>query len=674
MAVLSLTLASQKTYAHDMQEIVVTADKFSISSDDAEMAKEKLKKIAGSTHVIEKKDFEQSKALTIKDMTDYTAGVYAQSRTNQEARLSIRGSGLSRNFHLRGLNFYQDGIPLNMADGSADFQNIDPLAYDHIEVLKGGNATQMGTASLGGAMNFVTPTGYNSDKLSLRAEGGSYGMYRTGISSGQVHGDNDYYFNLNRASSDGYREQSALENTMLNMNIGHKLRDDLETRIYFTYADVNQELSGNLTKQQLKDNPKSANGFSKMMNYQRDYKSYRVANKTSYVKDNFEINGGVYAERKDLYHPIFQLIDQENHNFGSFINATFDTEIAGYRNEVFLGNVMTVGYNDSQRFISNAGGYGAKSYAQNETAKTATFYAENRFYPQDDLALIAGSQFLYTTRDVNDKFLSNGDQSGHKDYSGISPKIGVLWDVTPQIQTFANMSMAYEPPTFSEVTQTSLMVSGLADIEAQKSTTLEIGTRGDYHNFGWDASIYHAWLKDEIMLYQVGMMGMSAANNADKSYHQGFEFSGHGTLAENLLTGEDNLETRLAYTYSNFHFDGDSVYGDNAIPGMPKHYIRTELRYNHPIGAYLAPNIEYVPQGYYVDMANTEKSDSYVAFGLRTGYDVNEKLSLFLDARNLADKRYAEIADVVTTFSPANSAIYSPAIGRSFFAGLQAKF
>ena len=98
-------------------------------------------------------------ANTIKDILDYVPGVFAQPKWGDDTRLSIRGSGLSRNFHLRGVQLYMDGIPINTADGYGDFQEIDPTAYKYVAVYKGANALQFGANSLGGAINFVTPTG-----------------------------------------------------------------------------------------------------------------------------------------------------------------------------------------------------------------------------------------------------------------------------------------------------------------------------------------------------------------------------------------------------------------------------------------------------------------------------------------------------------------------------------
>ena len=98
-------------------------------------------------------------ANTIKDILDYVPGVFAQPKWGDDTRLSIRGSGLSRNFHLRGVQLYMDGIPINTSDGYGDFQEIDPTAYKYVAVYKGANALQFDANALGGAINFVTPTG-----------------------------------------------------------------------------------------------------------------------------------------------------------------------------------------------------------------------------------------------------------------------------------------------------------------------------------------------------------------------------------------------------------------------------------------------------------------------------------------------------------------------------------
>ncbi len=66
---------------------------------------------------------DQAGATTCDDALALTLGVFAPPKWGQDTRLSIRGSGLARNFHLRGVRLLQDGIPINQADGSGDFQS-----------------------------------------------------------------------------------------------------------------------------------------------------------------------------------------------------------------------------------------------------------------------------------------------------------------------------------------------------------------------------------------------------------------------------------------------------------------------------------------------------------------------------------------------------------------------
>ena len=90
----------------------------------------------------------------------------------------------------------QDSIPLNLADGNGDFPGIDPLATRYIEVYRGANALQFGASNLGGAINFISPAGYNSPKFEVRTEFGSFGYNRLGIATGDIIDNLDYFLAL----------------------------------------------------------------------------------------------------------------------------------------------------------------------------------------------------------------------------------------------------------------------------------------------------------------------------------------------------------------------------------------------------------------------------------------------------------------------------------------------
>ncbi|MEN5145563.1 hypothetical protein ABE454_05180 [Brevundimonas diminuta] len=80
-------------------------------------------------------------------------------------------------------------MPFADADGFSDFQKIDPLSARYVEIYRGGNVLRFGGTQLGGAINFVTPTGRTAqfDNL-LRIEGGSFDTYRGQVAVAQEAG------------------------------------------------------------------------------------------------------------------------------------------------------------------------------------------------------------------------------------------------------------------------------------------------------------------------------------------------------------------------------------------------------------------------------------------------------------------------------------------------------
>src|SRR5690606_34164948 len=204
----------------------------SLTVPDTQSAKETIEQTAGGVALVPESRWRDTKAATVKDILDYTPGVFTQPKWGEDSRLSIRGSGLSRYYHLRGISLYQDGIPLSAADGSSDFQRIDPTAYLYTEVYKGANALRYGSASLGGAINFVTPTGHDASPFQGRVDLGSFGWRRMQLSSGFADDKVDGFVTASWQRQDGFRDQSAGHSLRASGNIGWRLSDSVETRFY----------------------------------------------------------------------------------------------------------------------------------------------------------------------------------------------------------------------------------------------------------------------------------------------------------------------------------------------------------------------------------------------------------------------------------------------------------
>ena len=101
-----------------------------------EQARDELERVPGSVDIIPQRDIEQSRAANLKDVLDFTPGVIIRPRFGaaDESQLSIRGSGLRDNFHLRGVNVLLDGFIYGQADGFSDFESLELLTTKRVDI------------------------------------------------------------------------------------------------------------------------------------------------------------------------------------------------------------------------------------------------------------------------------------------------------------------------------------------------------------------------------------------------------------------------------------------------------------------------------------------------------------------------------------------------------------
>jgi iron complex outermembrane receptor protein len=204
---------------------------FGTHSDIAEM-REAIAGVAGGAALIGAERIRTSRQANLYDVLRLTPGVYVQPRFGaaDESQLSIRGSGLRNNFHLRGASVLVNGMPYRNADGFSDFESLELLTAEAIEVYKGANALRYGGSTLGGAINITTKTGYTADWIDGFAQGGSYGFLKAQAASGGHRGNFDYYASYTRTELDGYRVWSDQGRDRINLHAGYRLSPSLDLR------------------------------------------------------------------------------------------------------------------------------------------------------------------------------------------------------------------------------------------------------------------------------------------------------------------------------------------------------------------------------------------------------------------------------------------------------------
>ncbi|GJE25378.1 TonB-dependent receptor family protein [Methylobacterium organophilum] len=639
----------------------------------------------GSVAFVDAASFQNRYANTVRDVLKDVPGVFVQERYGQEMRLSVRGSGIARGFHVRGIELLQDGIPLNLADGSGDFYQIDPLALRSVEVYKGGNALAFGATMLGGAVNFVTPTAYTAFAPNIaRFEVGSFNTFRESFQVSRILGPVDVLVSGTLTDSSGYRDHETQSTRNFNANLGYRLAPGVETRFYLGAYLTDQKLPGTLTLSDALNNPTIASRNALIGNQSRKVETERLANRTSFVLDVGKLDIDSWVIHKNLYHPIFQVIDQDGWTYGIAPRWAGTFDIAGYRNDLILGLRAFAGINAARQYVNLAGRRGAQTLDALQSASNYEAYAENRFWFLPDVALMTGAKLFSSNRTYSNKGGLPGNpnvQFANATYEGVNPKLGLLWQPLPDIQVFGDITRSRDVPDFSDLAQTNNLRTTFVPLAAQRGWTYEAGTRGRLDRLAWDVTLYRAEIRDELINFSInpGLNIPSATFNAPRTRHQGVEAAVSLDLVRDLTGIGDTLVATQIWTHNDFRFVGDPVYGNNLIAGLPSDVLRTVLSYAHPSGFYVSPSVDWVPHGAFADHANTLKVPGYALFNVQTGIEFKNGVALFVDARNLTDARYISDISVVTNATTmaggaAALAAFYPGNGRSVFGGIRASF
>ena len=371
----------------------------------------------------------------------------------------------------------------------------------------------------------------------------------------------------------------------------------------------------------------------------------------------------------------FGFIEQNTMTYGGHLKVANKSKLFGSNNLLTFGYLPDFGTTQASR--RNRAGFQPTTFASDASQRSENhrFLVENKFQINAATTLITSLQYEEANRKKNDVVAPSGNYSTK--YTQWIPRLGVIHNLNASSQIFANISKNFEPPIF-DVATTMLAA------KAQTGTTVEVGSRGEMSfNQGrdqgfWDVTFYRSQLKNEfqtICANNSTPCGSSITANVPRTIHQGIEL-GAGALIDR------HWETRTALLYSDFRFDGNAQHGNNRMPGFPPLIIRSELLYrwsdvanSRGLPAYYAgPKIEWVPTKAPMDNTNSVYNDPYAIFGFKAGGPLDQNSSWFVDARNLADKRYAATTNIGAGFGGNPGNAYYPGMGRSINIGLETKW
>ena len=678
LGLLGLIAASQASAAEpiELDQVLIEEPR----QGEVEAARERLHEIPGASNLVDLAQVRQGRVASNQDVLAYQPGVFAQSAGNDGIKLSIRGSGINRAPGAHGSGVYTmfDGLPLT-GPGGTPYELLEPLWLSRAEVLRGANGFDHGALALGGAINYVTHTGFDAALLQLRYEVGSRGYAHRQISSGQVLGDLDYYVAFTDSEYDGYQEHTEGNSRGIAANVGYRFNPNLETRFYLRYRETENDLAGRLTKDQIKHHPRTANPLYLSRDASRPQPgSTWLANKTTfYLDDDSRLEAGV------VYHDYpMDLREGANRLKVAYTDVSgtlnylrrdtlFDREsktTVGWRTTKHLPNT---GASEFERVPDT----GKRKRDFSYQGSDSVVHIGNELELVPDLWLTSGLAVIYTRRESAVTYPAGGGKVSQHDWD-YAPRLGLRYDMRPGLQLYGNLSRSVEPAHPWSLIWSSPAVNGLQtqpiEMQNQTATTLEVGARGDSAIGQWDLAWYYSAVRHELLAVELVTGNPAAEFNASPTVHQGVEAGLESLLWERGGVGK--LSLRQSYTFSDFHYRDDDTFGNNRLPGIPLHYYQAELRFDWPGGFYAGLNTQMASK-VQVDYANSYPADAYATLGARVGFNApRQDWQTWLDLRNLTNQRYAATVTPGYNDNGQDVARATPGEGFSVYAGVAYSF
>lgn len=619
----------------------------------AETAKTKLDQVPGGTSIVDSEQVSKGRTATLQDTLAYQPGVFVQSTGgNDAAKISIRGSGAntSPGYFREGIKFLFNGLPIT-GPGGTPYEFLNGSGVNYTEILRGANAFQYGALSLGGAINFVNQTGYTAPGLRLRAEAGSYGYNKQSASFGGVEGNFDYYINADNYRSDGFRDYSLSKSQGVVANFGYTFSPKLETQLMLRYRDEYHNDPSATTLDQVKHQSDRASATAASSGAgSRRPGSVWAGSKTTYTfDDDATLSVGLayyeYAHNNSPNSPSNPSF-WTWHDLSAVINYDRTDQWFGHESRSSIAFTST----------EHLKGEVDSAFANKQTRKRVdygssfdhVFSLGNDLELVDDLWLTTGVSAINVRRHANVKESLVANTTAFPtdvtyDNWSLAPRIGVRYQFNPDLQVFANVSRSVDPPASWEYSGSGPTAPYVRPLVEQKANTVEVGIKGSAGIFDGSLALYRSWVKDELLNVQLigatpTAAAVTGAFNATPTIHQGVE-AGLNTRLWDNDSGEQ-VSLRQVYTYNDFYYRHDPTFGDNQLPGIPKHVYQGEVQYEHPSGFYTGVNVQSASRTA-VDYANSFYAPSYTIFGANVGYETpNKDWKVSLDLKNLANKKY----------------------------------
>lgn len=659
--------------------------------------------VAESVDVLESEEIAFISPAHPSEALNRSAGVHINNLGGEGHMTAIRQPITTGGVYL----FLEDGIPTRptgLFNHNALYEINVPQA-NRVEIIKGPGSALYGSDSIGGVINSITKPSPVKPEIALNPEIGSYGWKRMLATGGApINDDIGFRLDLNATDNEGYRDESEYSRYAGTARLDGFLGDYTSFKTILSYSQVEQSGVSGLEEADYRNNPKK-NFFHNDIG-RREVEALRFSTEVAYEPDdtNLYTVTPFFRDNRMMLMPSWMLTYDPNdrdYQFQSYgllakyrrnldaIDAEFITGVDVDYTPSTYKEVRLTTTRDANGIFTDTAETGRVNYDFDADQLSISPYIHTEWQALERLRLTGGLRYDYFNVDYTDNlpatvterqpgfggFTHLRPDSQDLSFDSFSPKLGLIFDVAPEHDIYANYRHSFRVPSVGELFRSGSSTN-TAELDPVQTDSFEIGARGKiFDRVNYDVALYHMIVKDDTVSYIDPVSNDRKVTNAGETEHQGIEI---GLDAD--ITDEVNISTAWSFTNQEYN-DYTALYGfpttqinyaGNDVGKAPATLGNVTVQFKPKVieGATFEAEWEHLGE-YYTDETNTQKYDGHDLLNLRASYDVKENLTVYGRVMNVTDELYS----TYTSNQVGDPDIdYRPGLPRTFYAGIKIGF
>ncbi len=591
----------------------------------------------------------------VQQVLNQLAGINLQHGSGQEYLPAIRSPVLTGAGACGAFLMTENSIPLR----AAGFCNVNELFEAHteqaqqIEVLRGPGTALHGSNAMHGIVNVISIPRQSEVRNSLAIDNGSYGYWRARLKlSGANAG-----LKLTTTHDDGWRAESGYDQIKLTAYNSVDV-NGLEFDSGISVTHLEQETAGFIV---------GLNAFkdSAIAKQNLDPEAYRNVDSfrfwteiTSNTHKRWKISPYLRVTDMDfLQHflPGKPLEQNGQKSLGILsqykVTPELTVGIDAELTEAFLKQGQ-ISVTEGSVFLQETVPQG-RHYDFEVDAFMLSAFAQYDYQLSPRLSLLAGlriesMQYDYDNLMLDGRTREDGSVCGFggcrysrpadskDEFTNVTPKLGILFDLAEGHQLYANLSSGYRAPQANELYRLQRDQT-VADLDSESLRSVEVGARGELDFWRYQFAAYFM-LKENVIFRDSDFFSVSDGETS----HRGIEFE--GSIILNKVFKVDASVSYAEHIYeNNALLNGVDITG-NGVDTSPKLNAFASLNWQPKANLSLSLEWQHIDQ-YYLEPENINQYEGHDLLNIRSQWRINKDWMVYFNLENLSDEKYADRAD-----------------------------